>query len=107
MLEKDEFNDSLAKIKTTLSQNYEKLRIVDSDKTQISSTLKSLNKDINEIDEKLRKDEGRKVKIQEELDNLNRQKDSAANDANKFLEEHEKLEYAIEEKKMYIERAHQ
>lgn len=63
--EKDELNDALAKVKSELSEHYEKLRGVDADKGAIQNTLKSLEKDIFEIEEKLRKDEGRKAKIQE------------------------------------------
>ena len=76
-LEKNDLNDVLTKIKGELSESYEELRTVDTEKTTILGTLRSLEKDINEIDEKLRKDEGRKIKIQEELDNLAKQKDTA------------------------------
>ena len=63
-IEKDELNENLTKIKGELSENYEKLKIVDADKATIQTALRSLDKDITEIDEKLRKDEGRKLKIQ-------------------------------------------
>ena len=82
--EKDDLNEALSKVKVDLSENYEKLRHVETDKTSTHSNLKSLERDIWEIEEKLRKDEGRKAKIQEELDNLLRQKEAAVGEVNKY-----------------------
>lgn len=90
-------------MKTELSQNYENLRIVETEKSATQHSLKSLEKDILEIEEKLKKDEGRKAKIQEELDNLARQRDSAINEVTKFHDEQERLNAAIKEKEVEIE----
>ena len=89
--EKDDLNESLAKVKVDLSENYEKLRHVETDKTSTHSNLKSLERDIWEIEEKLRKDEGRKAKIQEQLDNLVRQKEMAVGEVSKYQEDQAKL----------------
>jgi chromosome segregation ATPase len=92
-------------VKAELSEHYERLRGVESEKAGTQGALRSLEKDIQEIEEKLRKDEGRKAKIQEELDNLVRQKDGAVGEVAKFQEEQEKLQLAIKEKDAELEAA--
>jgi septal ring factor EnvC (AmiA/AmiB activator) len=57
-------NDLLSKIKSELSEQYQRESVVNSERATIQSALRNLEKDINEIEEKLRKDEGRKTKIQ-------------------------------------------
>lgn len=74
MKAKDELNDQLTKIKSELSEHYEKLRTIDNERVLLESSIRQGMKELTEVEEKLRKDEGRKVKIQDELNNLDKQR---------------------------------